>query len=149
MTKNSSKLNIDLIITRIKEIKVGLEKIRNYVKIDVNDFLQNEERIAAIKYELIVVIEAASILCNHITMRVGNRVPDTYSDCYTVLEESKVITADIANRLKKMAQFRNLLVHRYHIIDDRRVYNTIKRDLNDLDLFVSEIKAFLEKQEVV
>ena len=64
MTENSSKLNIDLIITRIKEIKVGLEKIRKYVKIDVNDFLKNEERIAATKYELIVVIEAASILCN-------------------------------------------------------------------------------------
>jgi len=149
MTENSSKLNIDLIITRIKEIKVGLEKIRKYIKIDVNDFLQNEERIAATKYELIVVIEAASILCNHITMRVGNRVPDTYSDCYSVLQESKIITADIANRLKKMAQFRNLLVHRYHIIDDRRVYNTIKRDLTDLDLFVNELKTYLENKEVV
>jgi len=149
MTENSSKLNIDLIITRIKEIKVGLEKIRKYIKIDVNDFLQNEERIAATKYELIVVIEAASILCNHITMRVGNRVPDTYSDCYSVLQESKIITADIANRMKKMAQFRNLLVHRYHIIDDRRVYNTIKRDLTDLDLFVNELKTYLENKEVV
>lgn len=133
----------------MKEIRVGIGKISKYVKKDVNDFLQNEERIAATKYELIVVIEAASILCNHITMRVGNRVPDTYSDCYSVLQESKIITADLANRLKKMAQFRNLLVHRYHTIDDRRVYSTIKKDINDLDLFISEIKAFLEKKEVI
>ncbi len=149
MTEKTLKFNVDLIITRIKEIQVGVEKINNYVKIDLNDFLQNEERIAAVKYELIVIIEAASILCNHITMRVGNRVPDTYSDCFTVLKESKVITANLTDRLKKMAQFRNLLVHRYHIIDDKRVYSTIKRDLNDLNLFISEIKVFLEKQEVI
>jgi len=149
MAENSLKFNVDLIITRTKEIQVGLEKIKNYVKIDLNDFLKNEERMAAVKYELIVIIEAASILCNHITMRVGNRIPDTYSDCYTVLKESKVISADLADRLKKMAQFRNLLIHRYHIIDDRRVYSTIKRDLNDLNLFIGEIKAFLEKQDVI
>jgi uncharacterized protein YutE (UPF0331/DUF86 family) len=55
-----------------------------------------------------------------------------------------VITADLTPRLKRMARFRNLLVHLYWKVDDRRVYEVIHQDLGDLDTFRQQVSAWTE-----
>ncbi|RIK36663.1 MAG: hypothetical protein DCC55_26610 [Chloroflexi bacterium] len=41
----------------------------------------------------------------------------------------------LAERLQQMARFRNLLVHVYQKVDNRRVYKYIHTSLNDLDTY--------------
>lgn len=50
-----------------------------------------------------------------------------------------MIPPDLAVRLQRMARFRNLLVHVYWRIDNRRVYEVIRDDLSDLDAFREEV----------
>ncbi len=144
MSQNDSNLNLDLITTRLKEIQVGVTRLKKYKKIAEGDFLSSYEGIAASKYELIVIIEAASIICNHISVRKGDRIPETYADCYKILEELKIIEKELCKRLQMMARFRNLLVHRYHKIDDKRVYQTLKTQVEDLSQFIEAIKDFIQ-----
>lgn len=42
-----------------------------------------------------------------------------------------------------MARFRNLLVHQYGEIDDKRLYSLLKDHLGDLDTYLAEIGRHL------
>ena len=72
MSQSDSELNLDLITARLKEIQVGLSRLSKYKEFTEEEFLSSYEGIAASKYESIVVIEAASIICNHISLRDMN-----------------------------------------------------------------------------
>jgi uncharacterized protein YutE (UPF0331/DUF86 family) len=49
------------------------------------------------------------------------------------------IDSHLANCLKRMARFRNLIVHLYWRVDNRRVYQIIHDDLGDLDAFRQQV----------
>jgi uncharacterized protein YutE (UPF0331/DUF86 family) len=45
-----------------------------------------------------------------------------------------------------MARFRNLLIHVYGEVDDRRVWEILQRDLGDLETYLSEIGRALKQE---
>lgn len=45
-----------------------------------------------------------------------------------------------------MARFRNLLVHRYGEVDNRRVLEIIKHNLKDVEEFEKEIEKFIKRE---
>lgn len=62
-----------------------------------------------------------------------------YGEVFTVLAEHELIPADAAATFIAMAGFRNLLVHGYADIDDRRVIATLHQHLDDFDRFRSAV----------
>ncbi len=88
--------------------------------------------------------EAAIDICNHIASTQGGRAPKDYADCFAVLEELRVISSDLAGRLKRMARFRNLIVHLYWQVDDAKVYKVIKEDLGDLEEYLKQIALYIQ-----
>jgi uncharacterized protein YutE (UPF0331/DUF86 family) len=110
-------------------------------------FLDDFRNTSSAKYLLIVATEAAIDLCNHIVARQGGRAPQDYADCFAILAELGVIESDLVRRLGQMARFRNLLVHLYRRMDDRRVYQVIHDNLGDLDVFRQQVLAWLTRQE--
>jgi uncharacterized protein YutE (UPF0331/DUF86 family) len=75
--------------------------------------------------------------------RQGRRAPQDYADCFTILADLGVITPDLATGLKQMARFRNLVVHLYWKVDNRRVCKIIQNDLGDLDNFRQQLSSWL------
>jgi len=45
----------------------------------------------------------------------------------------------LAERLKEMAKFRNVLVHKYAIVDKKRLLRIMKEDVRDIEEFIKEI----------
>ena len=109
-----------------------------------DDFLGDFRNTGSAKYLLIVAIAAAIDLCNHIVARRGGRAPQDYADCFSILADLQPADSDLVDRLKKMARFRNLIVHLYCPVDDRRVYQMIQREVGDLDVFRQQILAWLD-----
>lgn len=107
------------------------------------EFLGDFRNTESAKYLLIVATEAAIDLCNHLVARRGERAPQDYADCFAVLAELGVITPELVTRLKRMARFRNLIVHLYWKVDNQRVYEIIRDDLGDLDTFRQQISTWL------
>ena len=64
---------------------------------------------------------------------------------FKVLKEEEVIGKELATRLEDMARFRNLLVHRYGEVDDKRVLELIKHNLKDIEEFEKAIEKFIEE----
>lgn len=136
-------LNINLITERISDIKKALEIISKIAATNKESFLKDEIMMSAAKYQLILAIEAAQNICNHLAARVARTAPASYADCFSILAENQIISDKLAPKLASMAKFRNLLVHQYGKIDNAIIYQIIKNDTVDLQNYISELKFFL------
>jgi len=108
-------------------------------------FLNDRHMQSSAKYNLVVSIEAVIDIANHVISRKKFRVPEDYADTFRVLAESRVIDADFAVELEKMARFRNRIVHLYWDVDVSEIWKILQTRLVDFERFVSEISAYLKR----
>ena len=73
-------------------------------------------------------------------------LPSTQEDLFQKLESSHIVSNQMMSNLK-VKSFRNIIVHRYGIVDDELVYEILKNNLGDFLDFKKEILEFLKKEE--
>jgi uncharacterized protein YutE (UPF0331/DUF86 family) len=78
-------------------------------------------------------------LCNHLAARLAHQVPLSYPECFEVLGDEGILEKSLADSLRAMARFRNLLVHRYWDVDDQRVLQIARTQLGDLEQFLEAV----------
>lgn len=128
-------LNADLIRARCAEIEESVRRLERFKTLPREEFLGSQDTLDLACYRLLIAIEAALALCYHISAQKLRKVPEEYAACFQVLQEAGIIPDDLAQRLQKMAKFRNLLVHMYWKIEYGRVYEVIHHNLEDLRAF--------------
>jgi len=129
-------------ITKLSsELFNALRRLKELADLPKDEFLSNPHFIASAKYFLIVAIEAAIDMCNHVISRNRLRVPEDYADTFRVMGEASFFDDEFVDRLVRMARFRNRLVHLYWNVDDEIVYEILQKDIQDLEEFV---KRFME-----
>ncbi|WP_066637307.1 type VII toxin-antitoxin system HepT family RNase toxin [Desulfolucanica intricata] len=110
-------LNIDMLQQKSADIAHSRKMLDKYGSMPRDKFLADETVVSAAKYQLLIGIEAAQNICNHLAARVAKRAPVSYGDCYKILNEEGLIDKGLAGRMAKMAKFQNLLVYNYGNID--------------------------------
>ena len=111
-----------------------------------DQFVESYKDVQAAKYSLLEIIEACIDIANYIISAKGFRRAEEYSEMFKVLKEEGVIQKKLATKLEDMARFRNLLVHRYGEIDNRKVLEIIKRNLKDIEQFEKEIEKLIKRE---
>ncbi|MDI6735511.1 MAG: DUF86 domain-containing protein [bacterium] len=140
-----AKFNIDRIRQLAGEINLCLSKLEKIGGLLEEEFINNYEKIDSAKYNLIIAIEAAIDICNHIVAKAGGRAPCDYADCFRILGELGIFREEFVKQLEKMARFRNFLVHLYWQVDNHKVYNIIKKDIFDLKKYLKGIGEFISE----
>lgn len=126
-------LDRDRLRSLLGVISESVRQLDELGRLSEEHFLADFKHTESAKYLLIKATEAAIDTCNHLVARMGGRAPRDYADCFAVLEELDVLPAELTSRLRQMARFRNLLVHMYQEVDDRRVYRILRESLGDLE----------------
>jgi uncharacterized protein YutE (UPF0331/DUF86 family) len=102
-------------------------------------FWSDERNVETIKLWLIELVQDAADLCNHLAARLLHRVPLSYPECFELLGDEGILEEPLADALRAMARFRNLLVHRYWDVDDHRVLEIARTQLDDLERFLEAV----------
>jgi len=98
----------------------------------------------AIRYNLIVIAEAIVALTIHIVRKVFSREPETPMHALKIIRDKGLMTEDEYNDVRKLIRLRNLLLHRYWIIDDRRIYEDIRKDFKSLVRFIERVMKYVQ-----
>ena len=77
-------------------------------------------------------VQATIDLAAHVVSTVGYGLPGTVGESFILLEKQGLITSDLAERLRKMVGFRNIVVHHYETINPQIVEAIISKHLGDL-----------------
>lgn len=132
----------DLIINKIQSIQRCVERARQEYQSDVAGFDTNYTIQDAALLNILRACEQAIDLANHIIKSHKMGVPSSSGESFELLERQKVITADLAERLRKMVKFRNMIIHRYQRMDLAIVRSVVVVGLDDLLQFGDEILHF-------
>mgnify|MGYP001576678554 CR=1 FL=1 len=139
---------------RIKEIESKLGEIIDNLFIVENNLPQSFadfSKIGLIKDGIYKKIEHALEnlidICSIINsdLRLGS--PETEDSIFEHLEDKDIFSKRAIELIRNMKKFRNVLVHKYGDIDDKKAYEDIKEGLPDLDIVIKEIEKFLEKHK--
>ena len=128
-------------LAEIKRNSLALNQL-----IDQNELTPDSVALKAAKYILIELAEAMSNTIQHILAKEKGIAVSGYIDAVAKAYEQGIISQDLFQRLKPFFDFRNSLIHRYWIIDDKRLIGNIKTGQNDFDVFIEEIEAYMAKR---
>lgn len=139
------EINTEKIKTLGKDLLDTVSEIKSITTIEEEVFIKERKNIYSLRYLLISAVEAMATICNHILTRVTGQVPKGYPDCFEKLSEAKIITKELGDKLKKVASLRNILIHKYWEIDDRKVLKSAKENIRDLEEFSRQINELIKK----
>src|SRR5208283_2809938 len=110
-------VDVSQIKQRLREVLDAMAELKKltgkpYEKLDMNEKY-------AIRYHVIVLAEALGNVCLHVAKEDLKREPLSYSECFKLLDKEG-ISDGCAKELTKLVRLRNLLTHRYWIIDDNQ-----------------------------
>ena len=138
-------LNPDVIRSRCAEIEDSVQRLESLAALPLADFLSDRDVQDVASYRLLVAIEASLALCYHVSARQLRTAPSDYADCFALLGEAGIIASDLADRLKDMARFRNLLVHVNGKSNHQQVHAALQENLGDLRAFSASIASLLDE----
>ncbi len=106
-----------------------------------DELVADQTAIRAVKYAFVVAIEASIDAAQHVISAEGWRVPESFADAFAVLDEGGILDDEVADAMADAARFRNLLVHGYADVDDRRVLDVLRNGTDALRAYVAAIAA--------
>ena len=127
------------------EMDESLRKLRSLSKLSKDEFLDHYEKIDTAKYNFIVAIEAVIDICNRIISKQKLGLPQDYSDVVKLMSKKGIVGGDLVGRLIEMVKFRNMLVHLYWKIENERLYQYLKENLEDFEVFREAIRKYLKQ----
>ncbi|KXB06147.1 hypothetical protein AKJ53_01215 [candidate division MSBL1 archaeon SCGC-AAA382F02] len=136
----------ELIEKKIDLLEGKLDYLKETKEIKPDKFLDSFEKIQATKHTLQEAIEACLDIANHIIAAKGLQRSETYSGMFQRLAKDMIVEEELADRLGNMARFRNLLVHQYTEVDNRRVHEILQENLDDIEEFITRIEKLLKNE---
>lgn len=132
----------ELVGKKLAQIETYLAQLRREAKLEQIEDDVKEERFVTRTLQL--AIQAALYIANHIVAddRLGEAT--SYGELFAFLAKGGWIQPDLAEKLRGMAGFRNLLVHGYGDVDLGRVREIVTGDLADLDDFVYQLRTQIQ-----
>ena len=130
------------ILAKLDELAGHLGELRSIVPSGFDDYLAVEKRRACERL-LQISIEAVIDTCALLVTGLRLGLPAEEDDLFERLARRGVVSAAMAETLRRMKGLRNLLVHDYGRIDDRLVFETVRTRLGDFDEFKEEVLTFL------
>jgi uncharacterized protein YutE (UPF0331/DUF86 family) len=135
------KVSKEYISRLASEVRSSITFILRVVEKPFEDISEAEKY--AIRYHLITIAEALTSIALHVCREVLNQRPETPIHAFKLLVEGKVISNEVFMELSKFIGLRNLLVHRYWVINDENIYENIKGDFKCVEEFLKNVLALI------
>jgi uncharacterized protein YutE (UPF0331/DUF86 family) len=126
------------VATRLDRLRDLLERLEGVKAAGEEAYLASFDTRAMTERCLELAIQICIDVGTQVLMEGRERAPESYSEVFTALAREGVLPDDLGERLAEAAKQRNLLVHAYMDIDDRKVFASLG-SIDDLRQFATVI----------
>jgi uncharacterized protein YutE (UPF0331/DUF86 family) len=129
-----------LLAKALAEVRDAVERIRQVLPGDVESFARDRTAREIVVLNLFVALQSCLSTATHWLADARLDVPSGYRDIFLALGDRGVLGQDLAKRLAAASGLRNLIAHRYGVLDWQRIHAIASTQLDDLLRFCSEIE---------
>ena len=133
-------------MSKLRQLEDSLHFIVEFLPSD-HKLLEDRKDRNALYKETEFAIQTVIDICSVINSDVGTETPSDEESIIYLADKNGVLSSNLSKKILSMKGFRNVLVHRYDSIDNKKAFESIKSGLNDFELFIVEINRFLDKQK--
>lgn len=130
---------------KMDKLSESVEYLDELKKLTLDEFKKDFKNFGSAEHYLVIGIEAITDIGNHILKEIFNKSAKSYADIIKQLGEVEVIPENLATRAKEMADFRNLLIHAYEVVDLNKVYENLQKAPDEFRQFAKAFQGFLDK----
>jgi len=140
------KNRIERYIEKLEHLDKLLKKLNEWtITLEENEFLNLDlKEKFGIYHASQIITEVITDIIAMVTKDLKVKPKDDYSNI-DYLEETELISKELAINLKKLNGLRNVLVHDYNGLDDRIAFKGIKEYNPFIEQFKEVIKEWLKK----
>jgi len=126
---------------KINQIEQFLDELSPMVPEIFEDYKLNLESKAACERYFEKIIEACVDLAFLFIKEYKFKIPEDDENSFIILFQNNIISEELSKKLRNAKGMRNIIIHEYGEIDDEKVFNSIKEELEkDVDNFLDNIK---------
>ena len=129
----------DAIINKISSLQRCVQRARSIYKNKQENFLKDFDAQDAAILNIMRACELSIDLANYLIKQNKIGIPTSSAESFDLLAQNKIISFELAEKLKKMVGFRNISVHEYQKINYQIVIAVIENELDDLIKFTEII----------
>ena len=134
------------ILDHLRELNESLKDWKRYQSISLEELRTDRDKRNMVLHALLISIQSAIDIANHIIAEKGFRKPSTYRESFEILYEEGLIPKGLSENLSDLAGFRNVLVHIYWRLDMDAVYGVLQHDFAVLKEFERIVKRLLQEE---
>lgn len=124
-----------------------MKSLRQHENATPDELEDSDVLLTYVERKLQLATQVCIDLGNHLISYFGFETPKDYKEIFEVLAKEGVISKSLSDRMKKMAGFRNILVHDYLSIDVEKVADILHYGLTDFDAFSTATIEYFEKSD--
>ena len=145
MTKG--KINKRVILDRVSYLNEMLNILFDFKKMKKEEFINDVHMVASFESHLRRGLECLFDLGRHILAKEFAYPASEYKEIAIKLLEKDVLSESDATKLKKMAGYRNRMVHFYNEVTKEELYEIAKNDIDDIPIILESLKELLKKKK--
>lgn len=140
-------IDIDLIRRKLSRLNMYLEKLNPISQKSLEEYKSDFYLKSSAERLIQLIVECASDINNHVVIETANRPPEDYSISFVKAAQAGLISHELAEKIKGSAGMRNILVHEYMEIDDKKVYDAIPLAIKGYKEYINQVEKFVERLE--
>lgn len=138
-------IDLDLVRRKLSRLNMYLDKLKPIAEHTFSEYLSDFYMKTSAERLIQLTVECASDINSHVVIESGRRPPEDYSSSFMKAAEVGLVTHELANKLKGSGGMRNIIVHEYIDIDDRKIYEILPTAISDFKEYIRQVDDFLDR----
>ncbi len=132
-----------VVANKIESLRRCLKRVEQRCPQSPEELLNDIDAQDVITLNLARAVQLCVDIALHVLASSDQLVPQTMADAFTSLAEEGVISADLADKMRKSVGFRNIAIHQYEKINWSIVYSIATDRISDFKAYARAISALL------
>ncbi len=132
-------IDTHLIVSKADKVERCLKRILKKRAVTLEKFLSDIDRQESILFNLQMAIQNCIDIAAHIVSDEDLGVAGSTNELFYFLQDNDYLSLNMTEKMVAAVGFRNLVVHEYEIVDLKRVYQIIQKDIFDLKNYIKEV----------
>lgn len=138
-----SQLRAKVVAERAAWVRQMVAALRALPAATYDEFASDPRNLAAAESYLRRALEALLDLCRHVLSKGFGEAPTEYKELAPALMRAGVISAEQADLLRRLAGYRNRMVHFYQEVSQHELYEISKVHLADVDQLLEAVLQWI------
>jgi uncharacterized protein YutE (UPF0331/DUF86 family) len=126
----------------------AIEEVGGIISLDVESFPKDRRARFSLRYSIVLIVESLADIAVAILEKDFNEIVESHRDAIMKLRDKSLLGRRVAESIARLVSLRNLIVHRYSIVDDLKIYESAKNSgVENIERFIEEVSRYVEVKD--